>query len=317
MPLLKEVALFYEDFLKDSVDARGKYCFRPSYSPECILDDNATMDIAVAREVLTNLITAAKELNVEKESIPKWQAMLEKIPPYLVNSKGELQETSNPRHPDVPYGHRHHSLLYPVFQSHEFTPEQTPVLWKAASVSLQKKLPEYCEGSSFGRVQSGLAAAYLRMGDAAYGQIRKMVLEGKWYTSLMTSHDPNHSLFCSDANGGVPEVVDNMLVFSLPGQLDLLPAVPKAWPKGTIRGILARGQITIDRLTWDSAAKKIRVELTSKIDQDVAVRVPAAESIRVVEVSGGASALSGDKTPDNARQIRLHAGRKAVLDIAF
>ena len=224
LPLLKEVALFYEDFLEDSVDGWGKYRFRPSYSPECILDDNATMDIAVAREVLTNLIAAAKELKVEGKRIPEWQAMLEKLPPYLVNSKGELQETSNPRQPNVPYGHRHHSFLYPVFQSHEFTPEQTPALWTAARVSLQQKLAEHCEGSSFGRIQSGLAAAYLRLGDGAYGQIHRMVLEGKWYTSLMTSHDPNHRIFCSDANGGVPEVVNNMLVFSLPGQLDLLPA---------------------------------------------------------------------------------------------
>ena len=81
--------------------------------------------------------------------------MLDKLPPYLVNSKGELQETSNPRQPNVPYGHRHHSFLYPVFASHEFTPEQTPLLWTAARTSLQKKLAEHCEGSSFGRVHRG------------------------------------------------------------------------------------------------------------------------------------------------------------------
>jgi hypothetical protein len=275
------------------------------------------MDIAVAREVLTNLIAAAKELKVEGDNIPKWQAMLQKMPPYLVNSKGELQETSNPRQPNVPYRHRHHSLLYPVFQSYEFTPEQTPALWAAARVSLQKKLPEYCEGSSFGRVQSALAAAYLRMGEGAYGQIRKMVLEGKWYTSLMSSHDPNHSFFCSDANGGTPEIVNNMLVFSLPGQLDLLPALPKAWPQGTIRGILARGQITIDRLTWDSAAKKVHLELTSKIDQDVTVRLPAADAIREFKISGGASVIQLDKMPKNARRIHLQGGHKAVLEIGF
>ena len=85
----------------------------------------------------------------------------------------------------------------------------------------------------------------------------------------------------ADANGGVPEVVNDMLVFSLPGRLDLLPALPKAWPQGTIRGILARGQITIHQLTWDGAAKKVHVELTSKIDQVVTVRLPAAETIRV------------------------------------
>ena len=121
----------------------------------------------------------------------------------------------NPRQPNVPYGHRHHSFLYPVFQSHEFT-SKTPALWTAVRASLEKKLAEHCEGSSFGRVQSGLAAAYLHLNDAAYGQIRKMVLEGKWYTSLMTSHDPNHSIFCADANGGLPEVVNNCSCFPCP-----------------------------------------------------------------------------------------------------
>jgi alpha-L-fucosidase 2 len=317
VPILKDVALFYEDFLKDSVDPQGRYLFRPSFSPECMLDDNATMDIAVAREVLTNLIAAAEELKVEGDNIPKWQTMLKKMPPYLVNSKGELQEASSPRQPRVPYGHRHHSLLYPVFQSHEFTPKQTPDLWAAAGESLKKKLAEDCEGSSFGRIQSGLAAAQMGMGDGAYGQIRKMVLEGKWYTSLMTSHDPNHAIFCSDANGGVPEIVNSMLVFSLPGRLDLLPAVPKAWPRGTLRGLLARGQITIDRLTWDNVAKSLHAELTSKIEQEVTLRLPMVATIRTFRASGALPTIQEKELTDGTRRIRLPAVRKVVLEVTY
>ena len=125
----------------------------------------------------------------------------------------------------------------------------------------------------------------------------------------MTSHDPNHNIFCSDANGGVPEVVNNMLLFSLPGRLDLLPAAPKAWPQGTVRGLLARGQITIHRLAWDSAAKKVHAELTLKIDQDVVLRLPAAASIHGLKASGGASTIKGDMLTDNARWVHLQAGQ--------
>ena len=66
VPLLKEIALFYEDML--FVDAGGRYRFSPSYSPETLTADNATMDVAVAREVLGNLIAACETLKIEPEN---------------------------------------------------------------------------------------------------------------------------------------------------------------------------------------------------------------------------------------------------------
>jgi hypothetical protein len=313
VPLLKQCALFYEDFLRDSRDEKGKFRFCPSMSPESMTGANATIDIAVAREVLTNLIAASEELHADRDRIPHWKALLAQMPPYLVNGKGELQEMADPRRPDVPYDHRHHSLLYPVFQSHEFTPEQTPELWRAAKASLEGKLPRHCEGSSFGRIQSGLAAAYLRMGDGAYGQIRKMALEGKWYTSLMTSHDPNHQFFCADANGGVPEIVDNMLVFTRPGQIDLLPALPAAWPRGEIRGILGRGQLTIRRLAWDRPAGKIQLTLSSGKDQALRLRLPNASAIKSIRAEG--ATLGPSPGGENCRELSLRKGIAATVEI--
>ncbi|MCP4645446.1 MAG: glycoside hydrolase family 95 protein, partial [bacterium] len=123
LPLLKEIALFYEDFLTE-FDDDGNYVFVPSYSPEHAPENadnatvlNATMDIAAAKETLTNLIEACEILGVEQENLPKWRAMLTKMPAYLVNDEGALKEWA---HPDLDddYDHRHLSHLYPLWPGH-------------------------------------------------------------------------------------------------------------------------------------------------------------------------------------------------------
>jgi len=314
VPLLKEAALFYEDFL--FVDETSKYRFSPSFSPETEMGDNSTMDIAVAKEVLTNLIAACEELKIEQENVPKWRAMLAKMPPYRINEQGELSEWGLPGHREH-YGHRHHSHLYPVFQSHELTPEQTPGLWKAAQAAVLKKINSNGEQSSFGRMQAGLSAAYLRMGEEAYGRLAIMAVRKSMYTSLITSHEPNQRIFNVDGNGSIHELVNNMLLFSWPGKLDLLPALPQAWPRGSIRGILARGQIRIDRLEWDKPAGRILLELTSKINQTVAVRLPNSKNIKSIRVTRGAAEVKESARGANCRELTLSARETVATELTF
>lgn len=95
--------------------------------------------------------------------------------------------------------------------------------------------------------------------------------------SLITSHNPNARTFNTDGNGGIPHIVNTMLVFSRPGCVELLPALPTEWPKGEICGVLARGSITINRLAWDVANRTVRVSFTSRIDQTVKVRLYGKE----------------------------------------
>ena len=104
VPAYKELALFYEDFLTVT-DKDGNYIFVPSFSPEnnpgnldpsCMLVINASMDIAVCREVLANLIEACELLGIDADSVPKWKAMLAKMPPYLLEPDGTLKEWAWP-----------------------------------------------------------------------------------------------------------------------------------------------------------------------------------------------------------------------------
>jgi len=314
VPLLKEIAVFYEDFL--FIDETGKYRFSPSFSPETEMGDNSTMDIAVAKEVLANLVAACEDLKIEKEGVARWKAMLAKMPPYRINEQGELSEWGLPGHKEH-YRHRHHSHLYPVFQSHELTPEGTPELWKAAQAMVTKKINSNGEQSSFGRMQAGLSAAYLRMPEEAYGRLAIMATKRSMYASLITSHEPNGGIFNTDGNGSIPELMNSLLLFSWPGKLDLLPALPEALPKGSLSGILARGQIKINRLEWDRPAGRILLELTSGIDQTVALRVLTGGGIKSVKVADGGATAKDAPPGAAAREVILPAGKIVRLDIAF
>ena len=251
VPFLKEIAAFYEDFLTEN-DNDGRVTFIPSYNPETGCGINATMDIAVAREVLTKLIAACRDLKIEGENLAKWEALLTKLPPYPVNANGELSEFPGNK---VAAGHRHHSQLYGCYQSFDPLFETDAALRAAAEATVRTKIAasdragKGDEQSSFGRMQSGVSAAYLGMAEEAYGRLKVMAVKRSMNSSLITSHEPNASCFNTDGNGGIPQIVDTMLVFSRPGQISLLPALPAAWPNGSVKGLRARGNFTVD-IEW-------------------------------------------------------------------
>jgi hypothetical protein len=248
VPLLKEIAAFYLDFLAES-DPEGHSTFIPSYNPETegIGKVNATMDIAVAREVLINLIASCRELGIDQQNIPLWEAQLARLPHYPVNADGELTEFPEGK---VDAGHRHHSQLYPCFQSFDPLFETDPILRKAAQTTVRVKIAGSDSGgeqSSFGRNQAGVSAAWLGMAEEAYGRLKVMAVKRSMYPNLITSHEPGAMIFNADGNGGIPQIANTMLLFSRPGRIDLLPALPGAWTTGSVSGLLAAGgfEVTI------------------------------------------------------------------------
>ena len=261
MPLLKETAGFYEDFLAGT-EKDGRVTFIPSYNPETENGVNATMDIAVAREVLTKLIAACRELTIEQQNISKWEALLAKLPPYPITSDGKVPEFPGGA---VAASHRHHSQLYPCFQSFDPLFVTDAALRKAAQATVRAKIAASDSGgeqSSFGRMQSGVSAAFLGMPEEAYGRLQVMAVKRSMNPSLITSHEPNAECFNTDGNGGIPHIANTMLMQSrVLGddsksrisdrrfEIDLLPALPKEWPDGKVAGLLARGGFIVD-IEW-------------------------------------------------------------------
>ncbi|MHB8974916.1 MAG: glycosyl hydrolase family 95 catalytic domain-containing protein [Pirellulaceae bacterium] len=266
--MLRETAAFYEDFLAGT-EKDGRVSFIPSYNPETGCGTSATMDIAVAREVLVHLIAACRELRIEQSNIPKWEALLAKLPTYPVNSRGELSEwpTGN-----VDAGHRHHSQLYPCFQSFDPLFVTDVGLRKAAQSTVLAKIAGSDDGgeqSSFGRVQCGVAAAFLGMSEEAYGRLKVMAVKRSMTPSLITSHEPNAAILNTDGNGGIPQIVNTMLLQVNLGRFDLLPVLPKAWPAGNVTGLKAQGNVTVD-IEWQDG-RVTHYRLASPEPQEVKV----------------------------------------------
>ena len=96
-----------------------------------------------------------------------------------------------------------------------------------------------------------------------------------------------------DANFGWTAAVQEMLVFSRPGQITILPALPKEWNKGSVKGLLARGGITVS-IKWDLNQSSIEVELCSlNKDQLIDLRTAAeAHAMSVSLIAGEPQQLS-------------------------
>lgn len=246
IPLLKDIATFYEDFLVKNKE--GEYEFIPSYNPETGAGINSSMDIEVAKEVISNLIRYSKQLNFETQNLAKWEQLMEKLPKLNLKNGilGEFQDGK------IESQHRHHSQFYGCYQSFDIAFEKNPIYRIAAQNSLRLKIygSDYANGeqSSFGRVQSGISAAYLGMPNEAYNRLKVMAVKQSMEPSLITSHEPNQVIFNTDGNGGIPQIVSTMLLQSRPDVIKMLPALPKEWPSGKITGMLAQGgfEVTIE-----------------------------------------------------------------------
>jgi hypothetical protein len=316
VPLLKEVVAFYEDFMLVD-ETSGRYEFIPSYSPETGAGITATMDVMVCKDALRSLITASKVLGTDADKIPHWEAMLKKLPDYRINSDGALAEWI-PDGGRERYTHRHLSHLHSCYEALEDPQlDENPEMWKAAQKATLLRINSGGEASSHGRAHMGLAAAHLGMAEEAFGRILVMVTGGSMYDSLMCSHEPNGRIFNLDANGAFPEITNRMLVRSHPGSLELLPTLPNAWPKGEIRGIRARQQISIDRLAWDVPAKRLTLEMTSGRDQTITLGLPTVESIGSIKVTAGAARIEDVKGKRTARSVSLEEDVSVTFEIAW
>jgi hypothetical protein len=318
LPFMEKAALFFEDYLYEGPD--GKYIFSPTQSPENTPGNtdsqgsfNATMDVAAAKELLHNLISASRELGTNQDKIPLWQSMLKKMPDYMIGPDGALKEWLTPKLHDQ-HNHRHTSQLYPLYDGMPEEIARDPKLQAAFKRIIEIKLDRHWkEGSgfmSFGLVQLGQAAATLGESDMAYKCLVHLV-NRYWLHNLASMH--NHkSLFNMDISGGMPAVIIKMLAASDPGRIQLLPALPKAWPSGTIEGILCRGQIEIKSLNWDK--NQIKLALISAKKQSITLETPS--EIKDVSVKQGNAKV---KTPDrkNHCTLALPAQQEITLTITL
>ncbi len=314
LPFMEKAVVFFEDYLYEGPD--GKLVFSPCQSPENWPSNsksqgsfNATMSIAACRELLRNTIAASRELGVNWERIPAWQAMLEKLPDYLISPEGVVQEWTTPKLTDN-LKHRHTSQLYALYdglpEEIAADPELRAAFTKIIEIKLDTHWKESSGFMSFGLVQLGQAAASLGEGELAYRCVQHLV-DRYWLSNLASMHN-HRSLFNMDISGGMPAVIIKMLVASEPGRITLLPALPTAWPTGTIEGVLCRGQVEVERLHWSE--ERIVARFRSAVDQVVEVDMPF-EMKGVSLREGGETYVNLEYTGDVT--LSLSAGKPVTL----
>jgi hypothetical protein len=162
---------------------------------------------------------------------------------------------------------------------------------------------------SFGLVQLGQAATSLGDAQLAYQSLVPLIND-YWYPSLASTHNYK-ALFNMDISGGMPAVIIKMLVASNPGIIQLLPALPDAWPSGSIEGVLCRGQVEIRSLSWEPG--RIALTLESGRKQELSVFVPG-EIANVSLETEGASFL---KTGPRSLRLALPSSHEVAFTISL
>ncbi len=282
-PILAEASLFFVDFL---IERNGYLVTSPSVSPEntyrlpsgetgscCV---GATMDNQILRHLFTCCLGAWEALGetvpegceiMDVDNIPELMKQIEscrdRLTPTRISHSGRIMEWAED-YEEVEPGHRHISHLYGLYPAGEITVDGTPELAQAAERTLEYRLSH--GGGHTGWSRAWIMNHYTRLwdGEKAYENIAKMLSQST-YPNLFDKHPP----FQIDGNFGACAAMSGMLAQSSSERVVLLPALPKAWHTGSVRGMRLTGNAELC-MTWrDGRLTTAEIHADSDYDTDV------------------------------------------------
>ena len=325
LSFMREVATFYEDFFR--LSKRGKYLSVPSYSPENTpgnfagegeklsmqIASNSTMDFAVAKKLLSNLVAECKGRNDCADDVAKWEDMLTKIPDYRINADGAVAEYISADYADH-YEHRLCSHLYPIWVGEELNEEQR----KAFLVAATKRLENPGDMTSLGYGWLALAFAKLGAVDKLETCLENVVdytvmnnlvtAENDWRGNGFTN-DNDWAFYSIAGNVGFGAAVGAGLCDGTGERIKLLSAPLSGIVKFTLEGATTPAGVEV-AMTCDRRKGNLSVSLKSRRARRILLELP--ESCRkIAKPNNIGLVLAEDKT------VALDLPANKVFNIDF
>jgi alpha-L-fucosidase 2 len=294
--LLREACLFFVDFLVPE-----KMIISPSSSPEnnyllngeaCCLCAGCAMDSQILRKLFDVSVRAAGILGITDEDIEKFRSIYSRLPEPAIHSNGTIREWNEEYEEGEP-GHRHFSNLWALWPGDSITPDETPELAAAAQKTIERRLSN--SGGHTGWSRAWLINFFARLndGEAALENLNAMFSEFT-LPNLLNNGPP----FQIDGNFGALAGIVQMLVRSRIRYnganasivLDILPALPRNWPSGRLKGARVKGNLELD-LEWRDG-KLVSLAIRNKGKAAVSVLLRAGGESRELALEPGEINLS-------------------------